>query len=158
MNARALVAAALAVVLSLPALAADGDITVDLAKFQFKVDENLASLFGYNADEGKLFYYTGGAGETTIKLPADGDYELVIKASCDPALDERAKFKVALGSEAVGKETLLTDDLSKEYTFPLKGKAGEYKLAIEYTNDVYKEGEYDRNFYVHGVTIKPAKK
>jgi hypothetical protein len=158
MNARFLVAALAAVLLSIPALAAEGDITVDLATFKFKVDENLASLFGYNADEGKLFYYAGGAGETTIKLPADGDYELVIKASCDPAQGERAKFKVAISSEAVGKETLLTDDLSKEYKLTFTGKAGEHKLAIEYTNDVYKEGEYDRNFYVHSVTVKPVKK
>jgi hypothetical protein len=139
------------------AFAAEGDITVDLAKFTFKVPEERASLFGYNEFETKLFYYTGGAGETTVKLPADGDYELVIKASCDPAQDERAKFKVSLNGEAVGKETLLTDDLAKEYKFTLKGKAGEHKLAIEFTNDVYKEGEYDRNFYVHGVTLKAVK-
>jgi hypothetical protein len=92
-----------------------------------------------------------------VKLPADGDYELVIKASCDPALDERAKFKVAIDGEAVGKETLLIDDLAKEYKFTLKGKAGDRKLSIEYTNDAYKEGEYDRNFYVHGVSLKAVK-
>jgi hypothetical protein len=139
------------------AFAAEGEIKVDLTKFTFKVPEEQASLFGYNEGEEKVFYYAGAAGETTVKLPADGDYELVVKASCDPALNERAKFKVALGGEAVGKETLLTDDLAKEYKFTLKGKAGEHKLSIEYTNDVYKEGEYDRNFYVHGVTLKAVK-
>jgi hypothetical protein len=157
MNARSLVAALAALLLALPVAAAEGDISVDLSKFTFKVDENLASLFGYSADEGKLFYYAGGAGETTIKLPADGDYEVIVTASCDPALNERAKFKVSVNGEAVGKETLLTDDGQKEYKLALKGKAGEHKLAIEYTNDVYKEGEYDRNFYVHGVTIKAEK-
>ena len=139
------------------AFGAEGEIKVDLATFKFKVPEEQVSLFGYNEGEEKLFYYAAAAGETMVKLPADGDYELVIKASCDPALDERAKFKVSLDGEAVGKETLLTDDLAKEYKFVLKGKAGEHKLSIEYTNDVYKEGEYDRNFYVHGVTLKPVK-
>jgi len=38
-----------------------------------------------------------------------------------------------------------------------KAQAGEHKLVVEYTNDVYKENEYDRNFYLHGVTVKPAK-
>jgi hypothetical protein len=138
--------------------AAEGDaITVDLKTFKFKVADNLAALFGYNEDEGKLFYYTGGAGETTVKLPADGEYELVIRASCDPALNERAKFKVTLGGEPAGKETLLTEDVAKDYKLTAKAKAGEQKLVIEYTNDAYKEGEYDRNFYLHGVTVKAVK-
>lgn len=154
----AFIAASAFCIASLPfAAAAEGEIKVDLATFKFKVPEEQATLFGYNEGEEKVFYYAAAAGETTVKLPADGDYELVIKASCDPALDERAKFKVALDGEAVGKETLLTDDLAKEYKFTFKGKAGEHKLTIEYTNDVYKEGEYDRNFYVHAVTLKPVK-
>ena len=37
------------------------------------------------------------------------------------------------------------------------GKAGERKLTIEFTNDAYKEGEYDRNFFVHAVTLKKVK-
>ena len=140
------------------AAAAEGDaIPVDIKAFKFKVPEAQAELFGYNEGEEKLFYYAAGAGETTIKIPADGEYEFVIKASCDPALDERAKFKVTLGDAEVGKETLLTEDLAKEYKLTGKAKAGEHKLAIHYTNDVYKEGEYDRNFYVHSVSVKAVK-
>jgi hypothetical protein len=140
------------------ATAAEGDsITVDLKSFKFKVAENLATLFGYDEGESRVFYYTAGAGETTIKLPAEGEYELVVKASGDPAQGERAKFKVSLDGEAVGKETQLTDDFSKEYAFTLRAKAGEHKLAIEYTNDVYKEGEYDRNFYIHALALKAKK-
>jgi hypothetical protein len=141
-----------------PAAAAEGDsITVDLKTVKFKVRDEIASLFGYNDSEEKLFYYTAGPGEATIKVPADGDYEIVIKASCDPAQNERAKFKVSLDGQEVGKETLLTADEAKEYKLPAKAKAGERKLVIEYTNDVYKENEYDRNFYVHGVTVKKVK-
>lgn len=142
----------------LAAVAADGDaITVDLKTFKFKVKEDAAALFGYDEGQSRLFYYTGGAGEAAVKIPTDGDYELVIKASCDPAQNERAKFKVTLAGQEVGKETLLTADEEKEYKLPLKAKAGEQKLTIEFTNDAYKEGEYDRNFYVHGVTLKKAK-
>jgi hypothetical protein len=141
-----------------PAAAADGDaIKVDLKTFKFKVPDDRASLFGYDEGESKLFYYTGGPGEVTVKLPADGDYEIAIKASCQSALNERAKFKVSLDGQPVGKETLLTDDDEKEYKLTAAGKAGERKLVIEFTNDIYKEGEYDRNFYLHGITVKPAK-
>jgi len=140
------------------AAAAEGDsISVDLRSFKFKVRDEIASLFGYDDGEGRLFYYTSGPGETTIKLPADGEYEIVIKASCDPALNERAKFKVAIDGEPVGMETLLTADDPKDYKLTTTAKGGERKLVIEFTNDAYKEGEYDRNFFVHGVTIKRVK-
>lgn len=134
--------------------AAEGETRIDLKSFQFKVPDEMMSLFGYDEAEGRLFYYTGGAAETTIKVPADGKYELVVRAACDPAQGERAKFKVTLDGKEVGKETLLTDDLAKDYVLALDATAGEHKLAVQFTNDVYKEGEYDRNFYLHGVTLK----
>ena len=154
-----LVLAAVAVLLGLQEIsAAQADaITVDLKTFKFKVPPERAELFGYNDDERKLFYYTSGAGEATIKLQADGEYEIVIRASGDPALGERAKFKVKLDDEAVGMETLLTADDEKDYKFTTPAKMGERKLAIEFTNDAYKENEYDRNFYVHEVTLKRVK-
>ncbi len=142
----------------LAAIAADGDaIAVDLKSFKFKVAEDAAALFGYDEGQSRLFYYTAGAGEAAVKIPADGEYELTIKASCDPAQNERAKFKAALDGQEVGKETLLTADEEKEYKLPVKAKAGEHKLTIEYTNDAYKENEYDRNFYLHSVMLKKVK-
>ena len=36
-------------------------------------------------------------------------------------------------------------------------KAGDHKLAIAFLNDIYKENEYDLNFFVHGVTVRSAK-
>jgi hypothetical protein len=143
----------------LAALAAEGDaISVDLKTFKFKVPEEQATLFGYDEGQSRLFYYTFGTGEAAVKIPADGDYELVIAASCDPAQNERAKFKAALDGQAIGQETLLTADEEKQYTLPLKAaKAGEHKLTIEFTNDLYKEGEFDRNLYLHSVSLKKAK-
>jgi hypothetical protein len=128
--------------------------TVDLKTFKFKVEDKIKELFGHNEGEGKLFFYTNGVGESIVKAPADGDYVITVKASCDPALNERAKFKLAIDGELVGKETLLTADDAKDYEFTTKLKAGDRKLSIEFTNDVYKENEYDRNLYVHGVTVK----
>ncbi len=140
--------------LSIPAWALAADISVDLKNFKFIVAEDAASLFGYNEDEGKLFYYSNGKAEATVKIPADGEYEIVLKASGDKAQDVRAKFKVAVDGEAVGEETTLTADEPKEYKFPVKLKAGDHKLVVEFTNDEYKENEYDRNFYLHGATLK----
>ena len=136
----------------------EGDaVTLELKSFKFKVPTEMASLFGLNEDDGKLFFYSNGTAETTFKVAKDGDYDVVIKASCDSALNERAKFKLFVDGKEVGKETLLTTDDPKEYTAKEKLKAGEHKLAVEYTNDVYKENEYDRNFYLHAASVKPAK-
>jgi hypothetical protein len=137
------------------AAAADADpIKLDLRKFTFKAPNEQADLFGYDDGESRLFFYTRGTGEATIKLPADGDYEIAIRASCDPALNERAKFKLTLDDKPVGNETLLTDDDQKDYTLTTTAKAGDHKLGIEFTNDAYKENEYDRNLFVYGVTVK----
>ena len=140
--------------LSIAAAADEKPLTVELKSFKFKEGD---SLFGYNDGEDKLFFYTNGAGTAPVKLPDDGEYEIVIKASCDSAQNERAKFKLAIDGEAVGKETLLTDDGPKDYKFSSKLKKGDHKLSIEFTNDVFKEGEYDRNLYVHGVSLKKTK-
>ncbi len=137
------------------AAAADTDpIKLDLRKFTFKVPNEQADLFGYDDNEARLFFYTRGTGEATIKLPADGDYEIIIRASCDPALNERAKFKLTLDDKPVGAETLLTDDDQKDYLLTAIAKSGEHKLGIEFTNDAYKENEYDRNLFVYAVTVK----
>ena len=135
--------------------AAEGDpIKVDLRTFKFDVAKEMADLFGYDDGEGRLFFYTRGLGETTVKLPADGEYEITVRASCDPALNERAKFKLTLDGQPVGAETLLTDDDQKDYTLSTSAKAGARKLGIEFTNDAYKENEYDRNLFVYSVTVR----
>jgi hypothetical protein len=137
-----------------PARADEKAITIELKDFKFKVPEAVESLFTYDENGERLSYYTNGAAEAVVKVPADGEYEIVVKAACDPAQDEKAKFKVTIDGVEVGKETLLTADEPKEYTITAKLKAGERKLAVAFTNDAYKENEYDRNFYVHGVTLK----
>jgi hypothetical protein len=152
-------AVALLLVAGLPLAAGAGDdaIKVGLKTFKFKVPDDQANLFGYDEGADRLFFYTNGQAEAVVKVPADGEYEVVVRAACDSALNERAKFKVAVDGEAVGKETLLTADDEKDYTLTAKLKAGERKLVVEFTNDVYKENEYDRNLYVHAVTLKRVK-
>ncbi|MCD6051735.1 MAG: Ca-dependent carbohydrate-binding module xylan-binding, partial [Verrucomicrobia bacterium] len=46
---------------------------------------------------------------------------------------------------------------AEEITVSVKLKAGENKLHVAFTNDTYKEGEYDRNMYIHAATIKAGK-
>jgi hypothetical protein len=140
---------------TLPVLAAAGDDTkaLDLATFEFKVPKGKEALFSYNTGEEKLCFYTNGTAEGKVKIAKDGDYEITVKASGEIALKVGAKFKLSVDGKQLGKETETVDD-AKEYKFATPLKAGERTLSIAFTNDVYKEGEYDRNLYLHGVTIK----
>ncbi len=131
-------------------------LVVELKSFKFP--EGKTDLFGYNENDEKLFLYTNGQVTAKVKVAAEGDYEIVVKASGDKALNEGAKFKVAVDGKDIGKETETTDGEPKEYKFPATFKTGEHELTIEFTNDVYKEGEYDRNLYVHAVELRKAKK
>jgi hypothetical protein len=131
------------------------EIKLALKDAKFKPAEGVpADLFGYDEGEEKLFFYTNGPAEWTVTLPADSAYELIVKASDTKAQDEHAKFRVVVNEKSFSKEIALDSDEPKDYTVTIKGKAGENKIAIEFTNDAYKEGEYDRNLFVHAVTIK----
>ncbi|HYV34436.1 MAG TPA: carbohydrate-binding domain-containing protein, partial [Gemmataceae bacterium] len=129
-------------------------INIDLAKFVFKAKAGTSALNTHNQNDDKLCFYTNGWAEATLKIAVDGEYEIGIKASCDPAMDENAKFKLTVDGQQIGKETTLTTGDEKEYTLTATLKQGERKIVVEFTNDAYKEGEYDRNLYVHGVTLK----
>ncbi|MEW6305146.1 MAG: carbohydrate-binding domain-containing protein [Verrucomicrobiota bacterium] len=131
------------------------DIKLKLADSKVTPGQGVSSdLAGYNDGEEKIFFYAPGTAEWTFKVADDGEYTLLIKASCDPAQGMNAKFKVTLDGKAVGEEVTLTSEGEKEYKVVAKLKKGENKLGITFTNDVYKEGEYDRNLYLHGVTVK----
>jgi hypothetical protein len=135
----------------------DKPLTVELSSFSFKAPKGKEDLLKYDESQGKLCFYINGTGEAKVEVPKDGDYEIIINASCDLALKEGAKFKVAVDGKQCGKVTETSDGEPKDYTFTTSLKAGEHKLSIEFTNDVYKEGEYDRNLYVHAVALKKVK-
>ena len=101
--------------------------------------------------------FTFAATDGTVQSP-DATETIVVNAACDPALNEKAKFKLSIDGKLIDKETTLTSDDPKDYSFTTPLKAGERKLKIEFTNDAYKENEYDRNLYVHEVKVRPAAK
>jgi len=123
----------------------------DVSKIKFTSDK--AELFGYEDGESRAFFYTNGFGEVTVNVPAEGDYEIVITASCQAAKGENAKFKLKVDGAQVGVETQLKSEDAKDYSFTSALKAGERKIGTEFTNDMYKEGEYDMNFYLNGVKV-----
>ena len=144
-----------AVVALVAVAAAFADAPIKVALKDFKQNPKKTNEFNkVEEEEGKICFYAAAIFEASVKIPADGEYELVIKASCDSAKGEKAKYKVYLDGKEDGKEVTLTSDDAKDYTRTIKVKAGSTKLGIEFTNDIYKEGEYDRNLYVHEVTLK----
>lgn len=126
-------------------------IKADLSKIKFTAESG--ELFGYDDGESRAFYYANGLGFVVVDVPADGDYEIVIAASCQAAKGENAKFKLTVDGAAAGAETQLKSEDAKDYPFPAALKQGHRKIGVEFTNDVYKEGEYDLNFYLHGLKV-----
>jgi hypothetical protein len=130
-------------------------IKADLSKIKFTSEP--AELFGYDDGESRAFFYANGSGEVTLKIPADGEYEIVVTASCQAAKGENAKFKLKVDGTALGGETQLKSEDAKDYAFHTALKAGERKIGAEFTNDIYKEGEYDLNFFLNGLKVVRVK-
>ena len=139
--------------------AAAEPIKIDLKDFKMKpkFEGTPEELMGYNEAEGKLFFYVHGTGTAEVKIPEDGEYTITIEASCDEAKNEKAKMAVKVGDVEVAKEFELKAVEAKEYPFTAKLKKGAQKLVIEFLNDEFKEGEYDRNLYVHAVKLEKKK-
>ena len=128
-------------------------IKLDLADFKLMAAPKGADdLVKYENDT--ISFFTNGTATAKLNVPADGDYTIVIDASCTAALKENAKLTLKVGDKAVKENFALTTEDQKEYKFEVKLSKGETSLSIAFTNDVYKEGEYDRNLMVHGVKVE----
>ena len=62
-----------------------------------------------------------------------------------------------VGDDVVKENFELAMNEAKEYTFVAKMKKGNAKLSIAFTNDAYKENEFDRNLYIHKVKLELKK-
>ena len=136
------------------AVAAD-DVKVVLKDFKWKATfEGGENLGGYDEGEGRYNFYAHGSATGDVTLPDDGEYKITIEASCNEAQKEFAKFKLSVGEVVIAKEHACTTEDKKKYAFTAKLKKGKQPLAIEFLNDAFKEGEYDRNLYVHSVKVE----
>jgi hypothetical protein len=156
---RRIVCATVVAALAVGVAAAAEPIKVELKDFKLKPkhEGTPEDLMGYNEGEGKLFFYVHGTGTAEVKVPEDGEYTITIEASCDEANKMLAKIKVSVDETVVAKEFALKEATAKEYPFTAKLKKGTPKLAIEFLNDEFKEGEYDLNLYVHSVKLEKKK-
>jgi hypothetical protein len=146
--------ASFAVLLALvvPAAAAD-PIRLDLTDFKlmsaFKGGEDLVKY-----EDNALQFYSNGTATGKLTVPADGDYSIVLDASCTEALKQNAKVTILVGDKPIKRDFELTATEQKEYKFDAKLTKGETTLSIAFTNDIYKENEYDRNLVVYGVRVE----
>jgi hypothetical protein len=149
---RWLIAPILALIVGVVATAAE-PIKLDLADFKLapakKANDDLVK---YENDT--ISFYANGTASAKLVVPADGDYAIVVDASCQAALKENARFTLKVGNTMVKEKFEVTGEAQKEYKFDAKLTKGETTLSIAYVNDVYKEGEYDRNLFVHGVRVE----
>ena len=108
-------------------------ITLELKEFKLTNPTGEAveaDIVGYNEDDMKIFFYAPGLATATVKVPTAGDYKLVIEASCDEALNEKAAMSVKVGDKVVDKDFKLKETDKKEYEFKVTLKKGETKVAL----------------------------
>src|SRR5262249_52013227 len=131
-------------------------IKIDLSDFKLTTPiKDADDLVKYDSDQ--ISFYVNGTATAKLNVPADGDYVIVIEASCNAALKENAKLTLKVGDKAIKENFELTTEDKKEYKFDAKLSKGETTLSIAFTNDVYKENEYDRNMFVHAVRVETKK-
>ncbi len=133
-----------------PATPSAESISVDLSAWSVKGQYNT-----YDDSAHRLSFPADGSAEGVVSVPADANYEIGISASGTAALGEYPQFVVLLDGTPVG-QTSLTSEASNNYQIRTPITAGEHKLAIQFTNDVYKENEYDRNLYIEAVSVRPV--
>ena len=139
------------------AVAADA-LEAPLKDFKLTDPAGKASeLVTFNEADGKIAFNGVGIGKITVKAEEAGDYTLTLDASCDEANKTLAKIKILLNDKPVKDEFALTQTEVKAYKFDVKLVKGENKLHVEFLNDIYKENEYDLNFYLHGAKFEKKK-
>src|SRR5262245_12121277 len=84
-------------------------ITVELKSFSFNAPKGKEDVLKYDEGDDKLCFFINGIGEAKVEAAKDGDYEIVIRASCDKALKEGAKLKLTVDGKPCGKETETSD-------------------------------------------------
>lgn len=147
------------------------EIKIRLKDFKFKPPETVTnpdSVFVFDEDSDRLCFFTGGPAEAKFKIPADGDWDVVVSAAGDTAVgvhtvtaqgekvvDVHPNFQLGVDGKNIGKEVTLRTDDRADYKITVPLKMGEHKLSIAFTNDMYKDGEYDSNLYLHGVKLVP---
>lgn len=130
-------------------------IKADLTKAKFP-NEN-TEHFGWDDGESRAFYWSNGVAEVMVKIPADGDYEISVTAGCQEADKQFAKFVLEVDGQKQGTEIALKSEDAKDYGCCLPLKAGDRKIGVRFTNDIYKEGEYDLNFFLYGLKLVRVK-
>lgn len=161
-----------AAAISRAADAGKGDeIKIPLKDFKFKPPASVSdpdSVFVFNEDEGKLCFYTDGPAEAKFTVPSDGEWDVVVSASGDSAMNVpgpggkeetvRPNFQLGFDGKDFGKEVTLKSDDMQDYTVVAPITAGPHVISVAFTNDKYDpDGKFDSNLYIHGVKLQPHK-
>lgn len=118
---------------------------------------------GQNASkDNDLVLASEGEGVLKEQIPWAGSYQLTVTASGDQAGREPCKMQIVVDGKPVKELAVPTGrDKPRDYSLPLRLKAGSRQIAIRFTNDFYqpKQGDQpqqDRNLVIHAVSLSGA--
>src|SRR5438132_6062540 len=112
------------VLLLFAAAATAEPIKLDLSDFKLTpAFKGTDDLLKYEND--KISFFANGTATVKLTVPADGDYVIVVDASCDEARKEYAKLTLKVGDTAIKENFELTTQDQKEHKFDAKPKKRE---------------------------------
>lgn len=144
-------AAGLAIALAVSAQAAD---RIDLPAYKAKFPDN-NKHFGIMEDGTTVHFFSNGNVDWSVTTPKAGKYRLGVIASCKEAKGGFAEFKVSVDGRVSGEPIKLKTADRDDYGIDLQLPKGKVKITITFTNDIFADGEYDRNLYVHKAMLTP---
>ena len=130
-----------------PILTDANSVAVDLSKCilfraSWNADGSNASLIGLAA-----------TATCDLTVPVDSN-QIVVVASGNEAEGENATFSLKVDGVAIGTPNTLTTADKADYPFATTIKAGARKFVVQFTNDIFLPGVYDRNLAVFGIRVK----
>jgi hypothetical protein len=137
-------------------LYAADEVPLESFKLVGKDNSDPGESIQHNSGDGKIFFYIVGTAKGSYEAKDAGPAKLILEASCDEANNEKAKLKITVNGKVLQEKFELKEAGQQVYEFKTELKKGKNTIEIEFLNDLYKENEYDLNFYLHSVKFDKA--
>ncbi len=118
---------------------------------------------GGSKDSGGRTLASSGEAWFQEQLPWPGTYQLTITAAGDQAGNEPCLMSIVVDDKVVARVAVKNErDKPQDYTYPLRLRAGNRKIAIGFLNDFYEAGDaqtpkQDRNLVIEHVSLTGSK-
>lgn len=100
------------------------------------------------------FLSTNGDIYGTFEVPADGEYEIHVRAQAHQMGNEKARFVLTAGKQKLGEFEVIAHKKDEDFSRKVTLSAGSQRITASFVNDAYvAETGADRNFGVRFISL-----